>query len=238
MTRRGVALFDIDRTIYDGYVIFPLAGYLSESGIIARDTVENLCQDLRLYESRRVGYAATVQNLNIHLAAGLKDASPGSVLSATSAFLQTPEGNRFFPFTRPLMELLGATHDIYLVTGEVQPVGQAVADYLSAKGYVSSEMEVHGDLFTGNITRSLAGREGKGTAIGRLFEGYPLMDSLGFGDSEGDIELLSRVAYPFCINSTEGLEKVAVSRGWHLVNPVSIMEAVRSALLNIGGHGA
>jgi phosphoserine phosphatase len=114
--QRGIALFDIDRTIYDGYVIFPLAEYFFAKGILNKEVVGSLHKDLHLHESKRVDYELMVENLNIHWASGLRDRSPDWVLSAVKAFLATRAGNRFFPFATPLIEFLKKTHDIYLVT--------------------------------------------------------------------------------------------------------------------------
>jgi len=230
MDQRKIALFDIDRTIYDGYLIFPLAEYFSAKNLVGKDVVGALYQDLHLYRSGEVNYETTVENLNIHWAAGLKGHSPDSVLMLTETFLGTEGAGNFFPFAQPLMDLLRNTHDIYFVTGEVQCVGKAVAEYFSAQGSISSEMEVENGVFTGNIGRSLAKKEGKRDAIEHMIDAYPYESSLAFGDSDGDIELLSKVNHAFCINPTEALEKIAVSRGWHRVTPLSVLEMVKEVL--------
>jgi HAD superfamily phosphoserine phosphatase-like hydrolase len=225
MDQRKIAFFDIDKTIYNGYMIFPLAEYFFEENIIKKDTLDYLYEDLRLYRSKQVDYETTVENFNIHFAYGLKNYSPAVIFSSTKVFLKTRESSNFFVFTEPLIELLSKTHDIYFITGEVQFVGKAVEDYFSVQGYISSEMEVKNDVFTGNISKSLARKEGKSDAIESLFNEYPYENSMAFGDSEGDIDMLSKVAHAFCINSTEGLMEVASLKKWNVVTPDSIIEA-------------
>jgi phosphoserine phosphatase len=56
MVRKKIALFDIDKTIYDGYLIFPLAEYFLKECIIKKDIVDSLYHDLDLYRSRQVDY--------------------------------------------------------------------------------------------------------------------------------------------------------------------------------------
>ncbi len=230
MSQRKIALFDIDKTIYDGYLIFPLAEYFCTEGIVTRGVVDGLFQDLYLYKSNLVDYETSVENFNKHWAAGLRNHDTELIRRVTKDFLETEAGNRFFTFTGPLLEFLQRTHDIYFVTGEVQFVGEAVAERFSAQGYITSEMEVDNGLFTGNVSRSLARREGKRDAIGRLLKTYPDEGSLGFGDSEGDIEMLNSVTHAFCINATEGLKQVAAARGWRVVTTESIIEEVKTAL--------
>jgi phosphoserine phosphatase len=230
MEHKKVALFDIDKTIYDGYLIFPLAEYFLKEHVISKDIVDSLHHDLHLYQSKQIGYETTVENFNMHLAYGLKHHDPDSILVLTESFLETQEGSNFFSFARSLMELLKKTYDVYLVTGEVQCVGKAVADYFSVHGYVSTEMEVEHGVYSGTICKSLATKEGKRNAIKDILCVYHHEDSLAFGDSEGDIEMLNAVAHAFCINATEGLREVALSKGWHIVTPLSILEAVKQIL--------
>jgi HAD superfamily phosphoserine phosphatase-like hydrolase len=229
MARKKIAFFDIDKTIYDGYLIFPLAEYFLKEQVISKSIVDTLYHDLHLYRSKQVDYEATVENFNIHLASGLKNHDPDSILALTASFLKTEEGN-FFPFTEPLMELLKRTYDIYLVTGEVQCVGKAVADHFSVRGYVSTELEIENGAYSGTIRQSLAKKKGKRDAIKHIVCAYPHEDSIAFGDSEGDIDMLDTVVHAFCINSTEGLRKAALSKGWHVVTPLSILEAVKQIL--------
>jgi phosphoserine phosphatase len=230
MDQKKIAFFDIDKTIYNGYLIFPLAEYFCQENIITKATVDCLYQDLLLYRSEQIDYETTVEHFNAHFADGLKSCSPDTILNATVTLLNTREGGNFFAFAEPLMELLTKTHDIYLVTGELQFVGEAVATYFSVRGYISSEMEVKGAAFTGNTGKSLARREGKSDAIEYLFSTYPPQGSLAFGDSEGDIDMLNTVDHAFCINATEGLLEVASLKNWNIVTPLSVMEAVEQIL--------
>jgi phosphoserine phosphatase len=230
MEQKKIALFDIDKTIYNGYLIVPLAEYFFKEHAISHDIVGSLYHDLHLYRSKQINYETTVESFNAHLAMGLKNHQPDSILRTTTTFLGAEEGCNFFPFTEPLMKLLKRSYDIYLVTGEVQCVGEAVAEYFSLSGYVSTEMEVVNGMFTGNIRRSLAKKEGKRDAIGHILSHHPHEDSLAFGDSEGDIDMLSKVAHAFCINATEGLLDVACTQGWHIVTPLTIIEEVKKLL--------
>ncbi len=233
MEQKRIALFDIDNTIYNGYLIFPLAEYFLKERIIGRDIVNSLNQDLHMYRAEQVDYETTIEDLNIHFADGLKGHHLSSILSVTATFLETKEGSNFFPFAGPLIELLKKRYDIYLVTGEMQCIGKAVADYFSVHGYISTEMEVENGVFTGNISKSLARKKGKKDAIEGIFGAYPYESSMAFGDSEGDIDMLDKAAKAFCINATEGLSEVALSKGWHIVTPLSIIETVKRVIQDL-----
>lgn len=234
MNQRKLALFDIDKTIYNGYILFPLAEYFLERNIIRKETIDCLYQDLALYHSQEVDYETTIENFNLHFAHGLKNHSPKVILSATATLLRTREARNFYAFAQPLFRMLQETYDIYFVTGELQFVGKAVADYFPVKGYLSSEMEITNSVYTGNIKKSLTKREGKSNAIEALFKTYLPTNSMAFGDSEGDIEMLARVDHAFCINATEGLLRAASARHWNTVTPDSVIQKTSQVIRNSG----
>ena len=48
-------------------------------------------------------------------------------------------------------------------------------------------------------------------------ENLTLKDSIGVGDTEGDIPLLKMVEIPICINPNKNLFAVAMKEGWRIV---------------------
>ncbi|MEK7532125.1 MAG: haloacid dehalogenase-like hydrolase, partial [Patescibacteria group bacterium] len=50
-----------------------------------------------------------------------------------------------------------------------------------------------------------------------LLPGSTLAHSIGVGDTEGDISLLERVAYPIAFNPNFALAQVARKHGWRMV---------------------
>lgn len=232
MSSKKLALFDIDKTIYDGYVIFPLADYQFKRKIIDKKCLNSLYEDLKLYKDKKVDYESTVENLNLHYAAGLNNLSYKKILKQTKEFFTSKEGDKFYPFVNNLIRLLQKTHDIYFITGELQFIGQAAFELFLVKGYISSELEIKSGLFNKRIKKSLAKRIEKKAAIHNLLQKYNINQSFAFGDSEGDIEMLNSVAYPICVNPTEGLQRVAKNKKWIIVKPDNITEAVKKKLIS------
>lgn len=231
MNKKSIALFDIDKTIYDGYIIFPMAKYQLHKKIIDEECFDNLNNDLKLYKLKKVGYEETVENLNKHWAKGLeKQCFPYEDVLRTSKEFINLDKDRFYPYFQKLNELLNKTHDIYFVTGESQFIGEAVADYFKAKGFVSSVFQIKNNLFAGKIDTSLAKKEEKKKRIKNLILNYDLENSLAFGDSEGDIDMLKTVRHSICINPTAGLVKVAKKRNWLVENPSSVFKTIQEIL--------
>ena len=229
--KRKIALFDIDGTIYEGKVIFPLAEYQLKEGTINKSCLDKLYNDSELYKSGRVNYEILIANLLIHWAKGLKGGSYNMILKQTKRFFGD-KGNKFFPFLKPILILLEKTYDIYFVTGEPQFVAKAVFELFKIKGIISSELEVKDGVFTGRVRSFLAKHEEKQTAIKELLESHHLKHSFAFGNAEGDIEMLNSVDFPICINPTPGLREIAIRRNWQIVKPGSVEKIVSILLAN------
>ncbi len=229
MEKRKIALFDIDGTIYEGYIIYLLAEYQLREKTINKDCLDELYKDSELYKVGKIDYETLVAELLIHWAKGLKGISYNTVLEQTERFLED-EGNRFFPSLKPVITLLEKTYDIYFVTGEPKFVAQIASKLYKITGFLSSELEIEGGIFTGRVRSFLARREEKEIVIKQLLKDHDLKFSFALGNAEGDIEILSSVDFPICINPTPGLEKIAKRKNWKITNPENIEETISSLL--------
>jgi len=226
MKQKKIALFDIDKTVYDGYVLFFMTEYQVKKRTISENDFNNIYRDFKLYKKGLVDYETTVANLLIHWARGLKGISGNTVLKQTRCFLKG-KGNRFFPFLKPVIKLLKRTHEIYFVTGEPEFIGRTVSDLYRATGFITSKLGVRNGIFTGEVKTFLAKREEKQKAIKQLLKAYDVNGSFAFGDSEGDIEILNSVENAICINPTAGLKKTAKERGWVIAKPEEVEKILK-----------
>lgn len=213
-----IALFDIDRTIFNGFLIFLLADAQHKKGFISKDDLNQLYKDYRLYKKGILPYEAFVKEIFIHWAEALKGKAYEEILRHTKQLLKKNHKS-FFPYFRLLIRALSSTHHIYFVTGEPQFVAEAVRDFFGITGFISSQYAVRERVFTGKPKYFLAEREEKQKAIAKIINKYGKRNSFAFGDSEGDIAMLESVQFPVCVNPTRGLKTVAVDNGWYVFTP-------------------
>lgn len=230
-SKKKIALFDIDNTVYNGYIFLPLVKFQLRKKIINQDCLSKLYKDFKLYKTGKVNYEATIANLLFHWVKGLKGTSYRIVSEETKRFFEN-EKNKFFPYFKPIIAMLRKTHDVYFVTGEPQFVGQILSELFKITGFISSEFEIRKGIFTGKVKKLLARRKEKLIAIRQLLTEHDRKDSLAFGDSEGDIEILGSIENAICINPTKGLRKIAQERGWSIVKPNEVKRIVRQKLVD------
>jgi len=206
-------MIDVDKTAYNDYLIFSVINQEAEDGLIEKTSVQPINEALDKYKQGEIGYEEMVETVVSRWASALAGRYVSDVLNHTADFLIANRQN-FHPYVSKVIQMVANTHCVYFVTAEPQFVAQPIAKMFGATSIIASEFEVEDGKFTGKATKILSGREHKLEAITHLFEIHTKSGSIAFGDSEGDIEMLSAVENPICINPNEGLEKVRAEEGW------------------------
>jgi HAD superfamily hydrolase (TIGR01490 family) len=210
---RKIAFFDIDKTAYDGFLLFPMIDAQAKIGLItvnSQDAINGILSD---FELGKIAYSEMVRRTLDQYAKSLSGRSAEDVLDATRKYL-TGEGNRFYPYVQQVIGQIRDTHDVFFVTAEPQFVADATNDIYHADGAISTIFTVRDGIFTGDIDNALSSGQHKADAIAHLLASHNTQDSLAFGDSEGDIGMLDAVDYAICINPSPGLQEVAEQKKW------------------------
>ncbi len=252
--RQRMALFDIDRTIWRGrkreYSLFPVARFQVTRSLLPKSAVEEL---RRIYGNARRdggayvatcregnlrGYVAATSDLVCAYAKGLQQigVSRREVFAATMEYFRSQQGQAgFYAYVKPLLQMLGPTHTIVIVTGEPDVIGDAVGDVVGevvgAARVLSSHLRLdRNGRFTGDADYLTTSDE-KRSALRELLDNADTRRSFAFGDSEGDIGMLESVGHPICIDQPEGhLRATAGHNRWLLLRPPEVLKAVQKIL--------
>lgn len=122
---RQAILFDVDNTIYAGYVIFELAELQEKTGFIPSSCLEDLKRDTLAYRTRRILYSTYAGRAMRHWARDLSGQSYTEVLDQAVDFL-THDGDKFYPYFKQVTTLLRDDYRMHLVTAEPQFVTEAI----------------------------------------------------------------------------------------------------------------
>lgn len=227
---RSIALFDIDKTSYRDFLLFSIVEKQANDGLIDQSCVLDLNSMLGLYQNGQMDYESMVDAVIRRWALALESVVVSSVVEHTERYLAERLHNFNFFVPDVIGEIKG-THAIFFVTGEPQFVAKATPDLFGGDGFICSEFEVSDGKFTGKVSTMLSSRAHKREAIGHLLENYQFEDSLAFGDSEADYEMLSAVQIPVCVNPNQGLRSLAEANSWFIADdPSQIADFVREKL--------
>lgn len=222
---RSVALFDLDKTIYNDHSFFPLAKFLVDEGVLLPIIWDEIANELSKYRQKMQTYSLTASNLLQIFGSGIKGKNYSEIYQKTVDFFQSNKKN-FYPYFEKILPVLRQTHDVILVTTNSQMAAEAVVTLFNLDGLLSTQFEVVDGMFTGGITSSLA--DGK-HVVEELVGKYG-GSTMAFGDSENDIGMMEKVKYPVCINPAEELSAVARARGWSILSTEEAEEGIMRIL--------
>jgi phosphoserine phosphatase len=227
---QGLACFDVDRTLYDGYVTSGFYESLFETGRVVDDELHEFVKVLHARD--RAGLipdpemAQEVVRVVGKMVAGR---SEDEVAIWADEFIL--EKQRVFTWVNPVMELL-RQYDfvIYLISGAVAPPVEALARLVAAdEAYASNLKVVHGKYI--EEIDFMMNYEHKANLLVKLHpEKTATQWWWGFGDSMSDAQMLAMMDEAFVYQGSEELQALGKVKGWQLVNAERIELVVREVL--------
>jgi len=121
--------------------------------------------------------------------------------------------------------------DVVIVSSSGYEVVEPIGRMLGADRVIATQMIVDQGKYTGEIEHYVYGPH-KATAITELaaVEGYDLTECYAYSDSITDEPMLAVTGHPYAVNPDKALRRVALSRGWPVLDftePVELEERTR-----------
>jgi len=129
-----------------------------------------------------------------------------------------------------------AGRDVIIISSSGTEIVEPIGERLGVDRALGTQVAVEDGRYTGEILFYAYG-EGKAEAMRALAEenGYDLADCYAYTDSATDLPMLEAVGHPVCVNPDPALRRVALERGWPMVDfarPVA-MPSVRQRLAGL-----
>ncbi len=126
-----------------------------------------------------------------------------------------------------------AGRDVIIISSSGTEVVEPIGERLGVDRALGTQVEIVDGRYTGEILFYAYG-EGKADAMRQLAQenGYDLADCYAYTDSATDLPMLEVVGHPVCVNPDAPLRRIAVERGWPVLDfarPVA-MRTVRQRL--------
>jgi HAD superfamily hydrolase (TIGR01490 family) len=220
---RVAAFFDVDRTLVRGSSLLKLARPMRAAGLLpTRVMLQSLGAQARFtrfgYDEQQIREAVRGAGA---LVAGLESSMLLRFAQTTVPVHVLPA---VYPRARALMEWHRSRgHLVFVVSSSPRQFISVLGDLLGVDGVAATEAEIRDGRYTGRITRFCHG-PAKAESVRELAaaRGVDLPSSFAYGDSlAGDLEMLSAVGHPVCVNPDRALERWAISAGW----PIERFEA-------------
>ncbi|PIR80122.1 MAG: HAD-IB family hydrolase [Candidatus Levybacteria bacterium CG10_big_fil_rev_8_21_14_0_10_35_13] len=224
------AFFDVDNTIYNGYLTSSFTNYMAENKLISRShQKENLKLQID-YEKGNISYNDSIIKIISLQAQSLKNKNVSEVKKVVKDFLS--QNQKIFPYVKNLFSYLSRKgFVIYLISGATKPLIESMGSFLKVYNIFASELEIKETVYTGKVLNFQNAENKRKTILNLIKEKSTADTILSFGDSVGDIEMLRLADHAFVINPHQKeMIDLAKKENWFLVNEKNIFSEVIKAL--------
>ena len=217
--KRRVAYFDIDGTVFRSSLLVELVEELIREGIFPVAAKENYQSEFLNWRNREGTYDDYISAVVSSYMKHIKGVFYGDLADVGRRVVDT-QAKHVYRYTRDLITQLKA-EDYYIVAISQSPktiLDEFCDQYGFDKVYGRMYEIGPGDRFTGEMI-DVHLIENKANIVSRVLERENVVhdESIGVGDTEGDINLLEAVKKPICFNPNKRLYDYATRMDWTIV---------------------
>ncbi len=216
---KKVAFFDIDGTVFRSSLLIELVDAFVLKGVFPKEALTYYVDMQSEWTNREGSYEEYINGVIKAFMTYLPGVHYGSLAEIGKEVVEQ-QSKRVYRYTRDLIQDLKSKD--YFIVAISQSPKTVLDDFCSAYGFDKVYGRIYEigprDLFTGAVAEESIIKD-KAKIIDRVVEKYELTleGSVGVGDTEGDISLLSKVETPICFNPNMKLYQHAQSQSWPVV---------------------
>lgn len=218
MTKKKLAVFDIDGTIFRKNLAFELIDELAWLRVFRKEVRKEL---IRLY-TRWLDHEGSYEEYRKALVelyeVNLKGCREKDILEASKKVVPFYK-DRTYIFSSDLIEKLKKEdYCIIAISGSPIEIVKEYNKYLGLDEVFGSVYEVDDNgVYTGRAVFEPTIHKGHVAKQYALENNLTLVDSYGIGDTESDAKFLEIVTHPIAFNPNANLKKIASEKGWRIV---------------------
>jgi HAD superfamily phosphoserine phosphatase-like hydrolase len=219
MQKRKVAFFDIDGTVFRSSLLIELVEQCITEGVFPSGAREQYAHEFEAWQNRDGSYESYINAVVKAFLENLQGVHYGD-FADVGRMVVAKQGRQTYRYTRDLIQELRSKN--YFMVAISQSPKTILDEFCVAHGFDKVYGRIYEigprDRFTG-ITAELDVIIDKAKVVERVVEkeGLTLDGSIGVGDTEGDIPLLSLVETPICFNPNKALHAYAQKKHWSVV---------------------
>jgi HAD superfamily hydrolase (TIGR01490 family) len=228
---RSAAFFDLDKTVIAKSSALAFGRPFYRDGLIGRRDVVKAAYAQLMF---RIGGADEQQMARIRdhvaqLCRGWRVEQVRQIVNETLDELINPYV--YAEAAALIGEHRAAGRDVVLVSTSGDEMVRPIGELLGITDIIATRMVVEDGRYTGEVEFYAAGAT-KAAAVKTLAaeKGYDLAECFAYSDSISDAPLLTAVGHPTAVNPDRALRRIAVERGWPVLefrHPVPLMRRLR-----------
>ena len=218
-SKRQVAIFDVDGTIFRSSLLIELTGALVEKGLFPEEARTYFEKEYRAWLDREGTYEAYIGAVIKSFMKHIKGVHYGELVD-TAEHVLLHHQNRVYRYTRDLVgELKQKGYFLLAISQSPKSILDKFCEQYGFDKVYGRIYEIGpGDRFTGAVADEHL-IANKSNIVKRAVEkeNLTLEGSIGVGDTEGDIPVLELVETAICFNPNNALYRYAKLNKWKVV---------------------
>ena len=201
-------------------MIYEFPKKLAEEGMFNKKLFEKIDKWIKLYLKGKETYRKIALEIPKIYSKGMKDVKEDDTKKEAKKFVDFYLKKFIQPYTTELVKLM-KTYGITIgISGSPIEVVGFVGKIFGFDITYGTELEVKNSVYTGRIKQNLIIRESKEKVLERIIKENKIdvSKSYGFGDTEQDLSVLSKVGNPVALNPNKELLSTAQKNGWMIFN--------------------
>ena len=213
---KDLAIFDIDDTVVKGQTQRLFLAYLYRHRMISRRYYLRLLLWFTLY---KVGFIKSPKKIMNSAFLFLRGVSEATLSKITDEFYKEVLKDKIY--TQAIAKITEHTKkgdDVLFLSNAVHPIIEKLSKELNVTSYVSTCLETHGSVFTGNIDGEAVYGENKLLRLREYLKNKKYDTLYGYGDHYSDHDFLNFVTVPYIINPDTKMLLFAKKNNWNVLN--------------------
>lgn len=201
-------------------MIFEFPRQLSEIGMFDKKLFLEIENWIRMYRKNKATYRKIALEIPKIYSKGMKGLKERDVRSEARKFVKVYVKKFIQPYTRDLVKLMKNYGMTIGISGSPIEVVSLVGRMFKFDITYGSKLEIKDEIYTGKMRQNMIIKETKEDVLEKIVKKnrIDLEKSFGFGDTEQDLAILSKVKHPVALNPNVKLLNIVKKNGWLFFN--------------------
>jgi len=213
--QKNLAIFDIDDTIINGQTQRLFIDYLHKTGVVSHTYYIKILLWFILY---KLGLIKDPRNIMRTAFLFLRGVPKSDLLAITDSFYRDILCKRIY--SEALLEIekyRNQGDDLMLLSNAAHPIVEKISEKLGVPQFLSTRLELDGDVFTGKIKGDSVYGENKLQRLKSYLSDKTYIKIYGYADHPSDYDFLNFVDEAYVVNPNKKMVKIANNNGWKIL---------------------
>lgn len=214
---KKLAVFDIDGTLYRWQLYYEVVLKLLDRGFFTDEAAENIRAQYFAWQSREASFRE-FEHVALDAYQTKLSELHTDLLREIADEIIAESGHKVYSYTRHLASTLKEQgYFLLAISGSQQEIAEPFAKRYGFDACIGWIYEQKDGIYTGETSRKTVGNK---AALLREFAAahdLSLEDSVGIGDSGGDVDMLMQTTRSIAFNPAVELLEAAKEQGWEIV---------------------